>query len=591
MTGVSQILQEMAANAAATQLARGNRYADLIQGISNVPAQILNDQERQQQIDLQRAGEAQRLAIANRADARAQADQAAQDQTRAQDLVKQAKVRAIIGAYTAGTPNDPSTNNLDAGIAKAKEVGLPEYIPNLWELHQKEQTFANPRPYETDPTKDQRDPRTNAIITPGQPKMPEIGTPAYGIATQIRDLEGTGPPAARAPAPGAPILPPPPLALPAVPTTAPGGPGAPATTAAPPFGAAPVSVVPDVGTAPPPAVGASGAPPPRLTHAQAVAKAYADADAAKAPPNEFQAFKTAYPATVRAGATWDTLTPEEQTKGLTAFSQRGRDPDAAAGITALRDVTTELARQRLAAGKTDGGAPAIDLTTLPAPIRDQAQALVDGRRQLDPRLAGKPLGQTIINAAYAIDPTFDQGNYNARFTARRDLTNPGAPGGKTIGALNTAIQHAGKLSDLIETLDNSNLPLVNTIVNPVKSALGSTAVTNYQTVAPQLAKEIERVWRGAGGTAGEIHDLIETIGANKGKQQQREALQQFVELAKGKLDALETQRDNVMGKTAGATIPVLFDQNKPILDTIAQRASGATPTKRIVYGMDGLPVK
>jgi hypothetical protein len=121
--------------------------------------------------------------------------------------------------------------------------------------------------------------------------------------------------------------------------------------------------------------------------------------------------------------------------------------------------------------------------------------------------------------------------------------------------------------------------------------LGSTAVTNYQTVAPQLAKEIERVWRGAGGTAGEIHDLIETIGANKGKQQQREALQQFVELAKGKLDALETQRDNVMGKTAGATIPVLFDQNKPILDTIAQRASGATPTKRIVYGMDGLPVK
>jgi hypothetical protein len=327
--------------------------------------------------------------------------------------------------------------------------------------------------------------------------------------------------------------------------------------------------------------------------AEATAQAAAERRAAEAPPNEFQAFKTSYPATVRAGATWDTLNPQEQQAGLTAYAQRARDPESAAGIKALRDVTTELARQRLAAGKTDGGAPAIDLTTLPAPIRDQAQALVDGRRQLDPRLAGKPLGQTIINAAYAIDPTFDQGNYNARFTARRDLTNPGAPGGKTIGALNTAIQHAGKLSDLIETLDNSNLPLVNRIVNPVKSALGSTAVTNYQTVAPQLAKEIERVWRGAGGTAGEIHDLIETIGANKGKQQQREALQQFVELAKGKLDALETQRDNVMGKTAGATIPVLFDQNQPILDTIAQRASGATPTptKRIVYGLDGLPVK
>lgn len=235
-----------------------------------------------------------------------------------------------------------------------------------------------------------------------------------------------------------------------------------------------------------------------------------------------------------------------------------------------------------------GGASGVDVAKLPPMIRDQAQALVDGRRALDPRLASKPLGQTIINAAYALDPTFDQGNYNARYKARTDLTNPGGTGGKTIGALNTAIQHAGKLSDLIETLDNSNVPLVNAIVNPLKSAAGSTAVTNFDTVAPQLAKEIERVWRGAGGTAGEIHDLIDTIGHNKGKQQQREALQQFVELAKGKLDALETQRDAVMGKTAGASIPILFDQNKPIVDTIATRAGG-TATAPTAAPRDGQP--
>jgi hypothetical protein len=229
----------------------------------------------------------------------------------------------------------------------------------------------------------------------------------------------------------------------------------------------------------------------------------------------------------------------------------------------------------------------VDLEKLPAPVRAQAQALVDGTRALDPRLANKPYGQTIINAAYAIDPTFDTGNFNARAKARTDLTSPNGTGGKTIGALNTAIQHAGKLSDLIEKLDNSNIPMVNALVNPVKSATGNTAVSNFNTVAPQLAKEIERVWRGAGGTAGEIHDLIDTIGQNKGKQQQREALQQFVELAKGKLDALETQRDNVLGKTAGAKVPILFDQNKPILDTIQQRATGAAPA--IQRPIPGIP--
>lgn len=278
-----------------------------------------------------------------------------------------------------------------------------------------------------------------------------------------------------------------------------------------------------------------------------------------------------------------TMTPAEQAQrdettrhnqAMETIGKQNAGREAAAQAeTARHNRVTEKNADPLGG---QGGATAIDLTTLPPPIRDQAQALVDGRRQLDPRLAGKPLGQTIINAAYAIDPTFDQGNYNARYKARTDLTNPGGTGGKTIGALNTAIQHAGKLSDLIETLDNSNIPLVNTVVNPLRTAFGSTAVTNFNTVAPQLAKEIERVWRGAGGTAGEIKDLVETIGSNKGKPQQREALQQFVELAKGKLDTLETQRDNVMGKTAGATIPILFDQNKPIIDRIAQRAGGAS---------------
>lgn len=290
----------------------------------------------------------------------------------------------------------------------------------------------------------------------------------------------------------------------------------------------------------------------------------------------------------------ETTRHNKETERISALTA-GRT-EAAQKETERHNRATEAAAARAAdpfGGQ--GGATALDVTKLPPPIRDQAQALVDGRRQLDPRLASKPLGQTIINAAYAIDPTFDQGNYNARYKARTDLTNPGGTGGKTIGALNTAIQHAGKLSDLIETLDNSNYPLVNAVVNPLKSAAGSTAVTNFDTVAPQLAKEIERVWRGAGGTAGEIHDLIETIGHNKGKQQQREALQSFVELAKGKLDSLEQQRDNVMGKKAGATIPILFDQNKPIMETIAQRAAGTTapgpamPTEGQAGTVNGVP--
>lgn len=213
------------------------------------------------------------------------------------------------------------------------------------------------------------------------------------------------------------------------------------------------------------------------------------------------------------------------------------------------------------------------LKTLPAAQASEIKAYAEGRRPFPTGMSYAKL-QPLIALVGQYDPTFDAANYNARNKARTDLTSPSGTGGKTINALNTAIQHAGRLSDLIETLDNSAYPLVNAVVNPLRTATGDTAVTNFQAVAPQLAKEIERAWRGAGGSAGEIKELTDSIGKNLGKQQQREALMQFVELAKGKLDATQQQRDNVLGPKAGGDIPILFKQNESILDAITKRASG-----------------
>lgn len=439
MPSVADILRQMGETAANARLQRGGLLGAAISDASRVPGEILVDRDRQRLIDEQRARQRAQ-------DARAAAQDVRQTAADAETQRKQFVAHEIVRAYTGGTPNDPTTNNLEAGIAKARELGAEEQIQPLRELHRKEVLEAQPKVTQLDPTKDTYE---NGVLT--RPAAPKAMTPAEQAQ---RD---------------------------------------------------------------------------------------------------------------------ETTRHNKETERISALTE-GRT-EAAQRETARHNRAMEKSADPLGGLS---GATAIDLEKLPAPVRDQAQALVEGRRQLDPRLASKPLGQTIINAAYAIDPTFDQANYNARAKARADLVSPNGTGGKTIGALNTAIQHAGKLSDLIETLDNYESPLANAVINPLRTATGSTKVTNFDTVAPQLAKEIERVWRGAGGTAGEIHDLIETIGHNKGKQQQREALQQFVDLAKGKLDSLEQQRDNVMGKTAGATIPILFDQNKPIVERIAQRASGQT---------------
>lgn len=214
------------------------------------------------------------------------------------------------------------------------------------------------------------------------------------------------------------------------------------------------------------------------------------------------------------------------------------------------------------------------LKSLAPPVASEIKAYAEGRRPFPTGMSYAKL-QPLIALVGQYDPTFDAANYNARNKARTDLTNPSGTGGKTINALNTAIQHLGKLSDLIEELDNTEIPILNAGRNIARNAVGSTKVTNFNVVAPQTMKEVERAWRGAGGSAGEIEALIQSLGPNLGRQQQREALEQFVELAAGKLDATAQQRDNIMG-AAASDIPVLFDQNKAIIEKIAKRAKGDT---------------
>jgi hypothetical protein len=47
-----------------------------------------------------------------------------------------------------------------------------------------------------------------------------------------------------------------------------------------------------------------------------------------------------------------------------------------------------------------------------------------------------------------------------------------------------------------------------------------------------------------------------------------------VELLQGKLDSTTQQRDAIMGP-AGASIPVLFENNQGVMDKILNRAGGA----------------
>ena len=284
----------------------------------------------------------------------------------------------------------------------------------------------------------------------------------------------------------------------------------------------------------------------------------------------------------------------ERRQGVLAASTIQHQRALEAQNNPLAALTAQPGGAQGAAASAQAAGPTGDefLKTLPGPIASEVKAYAEGRRPFPTGFSLKsPYFQSLIQMVGQYDPTFDAANYNARANARKDLTGQNTAGGKTINALNTALQHAGKLSDLIETLDNTEYSLLNAPMNVLRSAGGSTKVTNFQAVAPQLMKEIERAWRGTGGSTADIKDLIASLGSNLGKQQQREALENFVELVQGKIDATRQQRDNVLGPIAAQDIPVLFKQNESVIEKIANRAAnkssgvtalppGVTVTKR-----------
>src|SRR5216684_556670 len=135
---VETILQQMAENAGRQQLARGALIGNTIQNVADLPGQILNAREMDRMRALHEATQQEELGFKRSANTRAEQDQAMQNAGSQQAAKDRADSLYIVRGYHQGTPNDPTTNSLENGIAKAKEIGREDLIPQLYDLHAKE---------------------------------------------------------------------------------------------------------------------------------------------------------------------------------------------------------------------------------------------------------------------------------------------------------------------------------------------------------------------------------------------------------------------------------------------------------------------
>ena len=177
---VADILREMGEVAARRHLARGQVLGGAIAGAAQIPAQILADRDAQRVRAVADARQAEQLGFQRSAQQRADTDQAAQVKANAAKQHDDAIAHEVIKAYTGGTPNDPDTNSLAAGKARARELDAAEWIPKLEAMDAVQRASKQPKITQTNPAFDTRS--DGVITTPAvpkpvaPPKPPEIGS-------------------------------------------------------------------------------------------------------------------------------------------------------------------------------------------------------------------------------------------------------------------------------------------------------------------------------------------------------------------------------------------------------------------------------
>jgi len=113
-----------------------------------------------------------------------------------------------------------------------------------------------------------------------------------------------------------------------------------------------------------------------------------------------------------------------------------------------------------------------------------------------------PVNNKAVHLARIEDPSFNEATHNERAKAWSNLSN--GPIGKSNNAINTAIAHLGRLTDLYQEVSDSGMVGANHAMNWIKKNApgGYPALDEAETVINAVGDELERVYTGLGSEGG-----------------------------------------------------------------------------------------
>lgn len=220
------------------------------------------------------------------------------------------------------------------------------------------------------------------------------------------------------------------------------------------------------------------------------------------------------------------------------------------------------------------------------------QAIIEGRAPYPTGMLLKtPYGQKLAQDVTQADPTFEAGNATSRVKVRNEFTagGVGSPAGQ-ITAGNTAIQHAGEMSDALERMKaddgvlskigSSDIPYVSRWANEAhNSAVQGTSagapLNDFMTAKNHFAEEVTKFYAGSAGSEAERTRALANLDAAKSLPELRSAIKTEANLMQGKVNALQDRWRTGMGPLV-SDFPLVQPKSQAAIDSIMKRDASST---------------
>lgn len=219
------------------------------------------------------------------------------------------------------------------------------------------------------------------------------------------------------------------------------------------------------------------------------------------------------------------------------------------------------------------------IKSLPGPVAQQVKAIAEGRLAI-PTGAGlrSPYWQQMLGVVGQYDPSFDVNNPGKRMATAKAFAS--GKEAQQVNALNTVIGHLESLSKATDAMGNTWSPAFNSVKNWISAQRGKPEVKDFEATKKAVVDELTRVWRGTGGSEGDIKTWSVSLDAANSPEQLHAVVAKIGELLESKLSALDDQYKEGMGTIAQGR-QMLTPKSRQTLDKLEQKTGTGTPVPRI----------